>query len=190
MFLLKVGALCVGIFSVNAPVILPKGGLTRGQSGLIKGGGFRLLGVQCLAVVSVSLWSGITTWMLLAAIDKIVPIRMCIEEEIIGADLWMHDIKHDNYDFDSIITEMSREGLDLCDHIKRSVENRTALGFNLFIAQKFLIEEKKNHWWRRLKKRNSIENFENEANSQKSISRISARIAWINTEPEVRRIRY
>ncbi len=180
----------MGIFSVNTPDILSKGGLTRGQSGLLKGGGFRLLGVQCLAVVSVSLWSGVTTWMLLAAIDKIVPIRMCIEEEIIGADLWIHDVKHDNYDFDSIITEMSREGLDLRDHIKQSVYNRTALGFNLFIAQKFLIQEKKNHWWRRLKRRNSIENFETEADSQKSTSRISARNAWIEIQPEVRRIRY
>jgi len=31
--------------------------------------------------------------MLLAAIDKVIPIRMCIEEEILGADIWIHNIK-------------------------------------------------------------------------------------------------
>ncbi|CAG2121534.1 unnamed protein product, partial [Medioppia subpectinata] len=87
-----VGILCVGLFAVAEPFIIENGGLTRGQSGLFKGGGFRLLGVQCLAALSVSLWSGITTWILLAAIDKMIPIRMCIEEEILGADIWIHNI--------------------------------------------------------------------------------------------------
>ena len=89
---LKVGALSVGLFTVNEPYSTTNT-LTRGQSGLFKGGGLRLLGVQLLAVISVAIWSGVTTWMLLAAIDKIIPIRMCIEEEILGADIWIHNIK-------------------------------------------------------------------------------------------------
>lgn len=84
--------MCVGFFTVNEPYG-DVDSITRGQTGLFKGGGFRLLSVQILAAFSVILWSGITTWMLLAAIDKIIPIRMCIEEEILGADIWIHDVK-------------------------------------------------------------------------------------------------
>jgi len=159
---------------------------------LFKGGGFRLLGVQCLTVISVSLWSGITTWMLLAAIDKIIPIRMCIEEEILGADIWIHDIKHDNYDFDSIINEMIAEGLDLNDHIKKSTSNRTAIHFNLFIVDKFLFEKKNNHWWKRLTNQNSIENYDRGLKNHKR--RINngtlTRAAWIDVPPETKTIRY
>ena len=86
------GTLCVGLFTVNEPYG-DEDSITRGQTGLLKGGGFRLLGVQILAVISVAVWSGVTTWMLLAAIDKVIPIRMCIEEEILGADIWIHNVK-------------------------------------------------------------------------------------------------
>lgn len=103
-----VGALCVGLFTIDQPY--PKGNtLTRGQSGLFKGGGLGLFGVQLLAVISVASWAGITTWLLLAAIDKVIPIRMCIEEEILGADIWIHNIKHEIYDYNSMIEEMRRE---------------------------------------------------------------------------------
>ena len=87
------GALSVGLFTINEPYNSVNS-LTRGQSGLFKGGGMRLFGVQLLAVISVAAWSGVTTWMLLAAIDKVIPIRMCIEEEILGADIWIHNIKY------------------------------------------------------------------------------------------------
>ena len=89
---MQVGVLCVGLFTINEPYG-SSDSLTRGQSGLFKGGGMRLFGVQFLAMICVSTWSGVTTWMLLAAIDKLIPIRMCIEEEILGADIWVHNIK-------------------------------------------------------------------------------------------------
>lgn len=99
----QVGALCVGLFTIDEP-FHNANTLTRGQSGLFKGGGLRLLGVQMLAVsncrltacltyaicltykkvITVVSWAGLSTWILLAAIDKVIPIRMCIEEEILG----------------------------------------------------------------------------------------------------------
>lgn len=160
------GALCVGLFAVNEPDILPNGGLTRGQSGLFKGGGFHLLGVQFLAVFSVSLWSGITTWILLAAIDKITPIRMCLEEEILGADIWIHDIRHDSYDYDSIIGEMRQEGLDLVAHIRQ--DTLTSHDFHLDIIEKFLGDKNKqqnSQWWRKLTNGHLIERNNNNNNN-------------------------
>ncbi|RWS29086.1 putative ammonium transporter 3-like protein [Leptotrombidium deliense] len=113
------GALAVGLFAVAEPDLLSNGGLTRGQCGLCYGCGPRLFGVQLLTVLAVSMWSGITTWVLLAAIDKFVPIRMCIEEEILGADYWKHAIKYDRYDYESLISDMVREGLEMSEHMNK-----------------------------------------------------------------------
>lgn len=68
------GTICVGLFAIIEPDNLPHGGLTRGQTGLFKGGGFYLLGIQMLAVLCVSLWSGFTTWFLLASINMVTRI--------------------------------------------------------------------------------------------------------------------
>jgi hypothetical protein len=168
----------VGLFTVGEPYISPNGGLTRGQSGLFKGGGFHLLGVQCLAVISVSLWSGITTWMLLATIDKVIPIRMCIEEEILGADLWIHNIRHEYYDFDAIIAEMRREGMDLEEHIQPHKAQKTSLDFNLFIIDKFLTKRRGNHWIKKLVHKDSIDNFD-KSDQKVDLNKFAVKSAWI-----------
>lgn len=60
------------------------------ESGLFKGGGFRLLGIQLLAVLSVAAWAAISSFILLFAIDKIFGLRMTLEEELRGADKIEH----------------------------------------------------------------------------------------------------
>lgn len=130
------GALCVGLFAVKEPDLLVNGGLTRGQCGLFKGCGFRLLGVQALAVACVTLWSGLTTWILLAAIDKITPIRMCIEEEILGADFWIHAIRHDCYDYDSLVQEMLAEGLDISEQLEKIGRIETSMDWHQKVIDK------------------------------------------------------
>ena len=53
--------------------------------GLLKGGSAKLLGVQILTCVVVTVWAGFTTWILLFLINKICPIRLSHEEEMMGA---------------------------------------------------------------------------------------------------------
>ncbi|KAG8190247.1 hypothetical protein JTE90_001331 [Oedothorax gibbosus] len=83
------GMLAVGLF-VEADELMR---LSKGLTGLLRGGGWRLLGVQLMAVVVVSAWSMITTFLLLFIINKFVPIRMSPEEEKAGADLVEHNIR-------------------------------------------------------------------------------------------------
>lgn len=53
--------------------------------GLFKGGSAKLLGVQILTCVVVVVWAGFTTWLQLFLINKICPIRLSYEEELMGA---------------------------------------------------------------------------------------------------------
>lgn len=55
------GMLAVGLF-VEADELMR---LSKGLTGLFRGGGWRLLGVQLMAVVVVTAWSMITTFVLL-----------------------------------------------------------------------------------------------------------------------------
>ncbi|KAL4717870.1 hypothetical protein ACJJTC_005715 [Scirpophaga incertulas] len=84
------GVIAVGLFADN-PVPMDT---TNGRSGLFKGGGWYLLGVQCLTCVCLMSWAGLVTMALLWAIDHALPIRMDPYEELIGADLTEHRIRH------------------------------------------------------------------------------------------------
>ena len=125
----------------------------------------------------------------MAAIDKVIPIRMCIEEEILGADIWIHNIRHDYYDFNSIIAEMRREGLDLCPHIRVEDRTKTSLDFNLFIIDKFLTKHKRNHWIKKLFDKNQIENYKKDIDSKNrsdlNESRIQVKAAWVSSKPRI-----
>ncbi|XP_067132638.1 putative ammonium transporter 3 [Centruroides vittatus] len=83
------GMISVGFF-VEADGML---NLTKNYQGLFRGGGWHLLGVQTLAVVSVTAWSMSSTFLLLYCINKAIPIRMTIEDEKAGADLIEHNIR-------------------------------------------------------------------------------------------------
>lgn len=84
------GVIAVGLFADN-PVPLET---TNGRSGLFKGGGWYLLGIQCLSAFLLTLWGTVSTFVLLWCIDKIIPIRMDPNEELLGADLMEHRIRH------------------------------------------------------------------------------------------------
>jgi len=66
------------------------------EFGILKGGPWRFLGVQLLAVVAISTWSAITTFLELLLVDKLVGMRMTQEEELLGADQVEHGIKNDS----------------------------------------------------------------------------------------------
>ncbi|XP_017759902.1 PREDICTED: putative ammonium transporter 3 [Eufriesea mexicana] len=84
------GIIAVGLFADN-PYPLDT---TSGRKGLFKGGGGYLLGVQCLTVVCLALWSFTISIILLWSINKIIPIRMSVHDELLGADLVEHRIRH------------------------------------------------------------------------------------------------
>ncbi|XP_050679218.1 putative ammonium transporter 2 [Leptidea sinapis] len=84
------GVVAVGLFADN-PIPMET---TNGRSGLFKGGGWYLLGVQTLTAVCLMMWAGIVTMLLLWLIDKVLPIRMDPYEELLGADLCDHRIRH------------------------------------------------------------------------------------------------
>lgn len=58
------------------------------------GGGWYLLGVQTLTGLCLIVWAGAVTMALLWLIDKVLPIRMEPYEELLGADLCEHKIRH------------------------------------------------------------------------------------------------
>ena len=63
-----------------------------------QGGGFYLLGVQLLGVVSISAWTAVTAFILLKAIDLTVGLRIPLEEELLGADIVEHGVGDVTYD--------------------------------------------------------------------------------------------
>ncbi|KAK6179626.1 hypothetical protein SNE40_011941 [Patella caerulea] len=82
------GLLAVGIFAAPDP----QEQITQGRAGLIHGGGFYLLGVQCLCSVCEIAWSGLVTIFILFVIDRLVGLRMSREDEMLGADLTEHEV--------------------------------------------------------------------------------------------------
>ncbi|KAH9638159.1 hypothetical protein HF086_009187 [Spodoptera exigua] len=84
------GVLAVGLFADN-PIPMET---TNGRSGLFKGGGWYLLGVQSLTGVCLVAWGILVTITLLWCIDKIMPIRMDPYTELLGADITEHRIRH------------------------------------------------------------------------------------------------
>ncbi|GBM45590.1 Putative ammonium transporter 3 [Araneus ventricosus] len=110
------GMLAVGLF-VESDTLME---LSRGLTGLFRGGGWKLLGVQVLAVIVVSTWSMLATFLLLFIINKFVPIRMTPEEEKAGADLVEHNIR---YDYDPSANHYPKLDLATINTIRMYIES-------------------------------------------------------------------
>lgn len=59
---------------------------------LFQGGGFRQLGVQALALLTIGVWTVIVSFIILKFIQMTLGLRVSLEEEIIGADIIEHGI--------------------------------------------------------------------------------------------------
>jgi len=77
------GTIAVGIFGRQG-----FGGLAR--SGLMHGGGFTLLGIQALGIVSAVIFVIVAMTIIFKCIDKIFGLRVSREEELKGLDLSQH----------------------------------------------------------------------------------------------------
>lgn len=73
------GMIAVGLFVEEEPME----GFSQ-VHGLFKGGSVKLLGVQILACVVIAAWSGVTTWLQLFLINKILPLRLSYDQEMMG----------------------------------------------------------------------------------------------------------
>jgi ammonium transporter, Amt family len=78
------GTLCIGLFAQDKIT-----GTTTGN-GLFFGGGFRLLGAQLVAVVSVGIFVFVTAIVIWAVLKAAIGIRVSREEELRGLDIGEH----------------------------------------------------------------------------------------------------
>jgi Amt family ammonium transporter len=78
------GTLAVGLFAQEA---------YGGQNGLFFGGGFGLLGVQIIGILSVLAWVGAASFVLFGAIRAVRLLRVTPEEELRGLDIGEHGIE-------------------------------------------------------------------------------------------------
>ena len=60
------------------------------KNGLFYGGGFYLLGIQLLEIISITLWSLVLSFIFFKLIDITIGLRLSPENEIIGADTLYH----------------------------------------------------------------------------------------------------
>ncbi|MCC8150935.1 MAG: ammonium transporter [Lachnospiraceae bacterium] len=94
------GTIAVGLFATpSAPgySIADKNGVE--MVGLFYGGGVKLLGLQCLGVVSVAAWAAVAITITFLVIKAIFGLRVTAEEEIIGLDETEHGLASAYADF-------------------------------------------------------------------------------------------
>ena len=94
------GTLSVGLFATDTAPAFARGfgdGVTFGANqiagkGLFYGGGFRLLGIQCLGVIATLAWTAVTITIAFLVIRALVGLRVTKDEEIIGLDACEHGL--------------------------------------------------------------------------------------------------
>lgn len=105
------GVIAVGLFADN-PIPLDT---TNGRAGFFKGGGWYLLGIQSLSALCLTVWGICSTLFMLYVINILVPIRMDENEELVGADLMEHRIRHSKIGISRAISALSPLKIDLED---------------------------------------------------------------------------
>ena len=92
-----VGAISVhGVCGATGTLLV---GLFSYKNGLFYGGGFKLLGVQALGVVSVIAWVAVTITIVFLVIKKTIGLRVSEHEEIEGLDASEHNLASSYADF-------------------------------------------------------------------------------------------
>lgn len=95
------GTFSVGLFATSsAPgyAIALDGGAIKGE-GLLYGGGFTQLGLQCMGILGVAAWAAITITITFFVIKATVGLRVTPEEELQGLDIQEHGLSSAYADF-------------------------------------------------------------------------------------------
>lgn len=75
-----------GIWGCLAPGFLAHPDLAE-RAGLLYGGGLQFLSIQLIGIIAVILWTSLTIWPALLAVDKLVGLRLPPEAELRGLDI-------------------------------------------------------------------------------------------------------
>ena len=87
------GTLAVGLFATNkAPGYSIADAAGNEMVGLFYGGGFKLLGIQCVGFAATAAWTALTITVAFIIIKKIFGLRVSEEEEITGLDATEHGL--------------------------------------------------------------------------------------------------
>ncbi|MGN1004048.1 MAG: ammonium transporter, partial [Oscillospiraceae bacterium] len=87
------GTLAVGLFATDAaPGYAIANASGKTLTGLFYGGGFELLGLQALGVITVAAWTAVTITITFLVIKKVIGLRVTPEEEITGLDVTEHGL--------------------------------------------------------------------------------------------------
>ncbi|GBU26907.1 ammonium transporter [Treponema sp. R8-4-B8] len=90
------------------------------DGGLFYGGGWAMVGIQCLGVVSVAAWVGITMCIIFTIIKKTIGLRVAPAEEIAGMDITEHNIESSYADF-MIATAVATDSASSAEAVPASV---------------------------------------------------------------------
>lgn len=115
------GVIAVGLFADN-PIPLTT---TNGRRGLFKGGGWSLLGIQCTSALCLVCWGTGSTFLLLYIINRIVPIRMDPTDELMGADVMEHFIRHSQVGISRAVSALAP-----INHEVKGVNDMRGIGIN------------------------------------------------------------
>lgn len=87
------GTFAVGLFATNAaPDYIIENADGKEMVGLFYGGGFELLGLQCIGILSVAAWTAVTITITFLVIKATIGLRVTEEEEIVGLDACEHGL--------------------------------------------------------------------------------------------------
>ena len=87
------GTIAVGLFATNtAPGYSIKDAAGNEMTGLFYGGGFHLLGIQLVGMLSTALWTTVTISVTFLAIKALIGLRVSEEEEVRGLDSTEHGL--------------------------------------------------------------------------------------------------
>lgn len=108
------GTFAVGLFATDsAPgfaVAQNDGASGICGEGLFYGGGFELLGKQCLGILSVGAWTAVTITIVFQIIKHTIGLRASEQEEILGLDVTEHGLISSYADFAPAISDISMKG--------------------------------------------------------------------------------
>ena len=102
------GTLMVGLFSATEYGY--GDGLVMSK-GLFYGGGFKLLGVEALGVITVIAWVAVTMTIVFQILKHTVGLRASREEEILGLDITEHGLTSSYADFMPAVEQLNADAL-------------------------------------------------------------------------------
>ncbi|MDE6086933.1 MAG: ammonium transporter [Oscillospiraceae bacterium] len=119
------GTFAVGLFATTS---VPG---NDSVTGLFYGGGFHQLGLQCLAILTVGIWTAITISVTFLIIKKTLGLRATAEEEIIGLDLTEHGLSSSYADFAPSADTMLQVNRQATRHAVDTGEMRNVFGSDI-----------------------------------------------------------